>query len=86
MYGYAPYSCLVYTGQKRASDALELGFQMNMNHHVGAGNQPCVISTHRALSPAPDNTSTPKASKSYVLLVTVKNPSILRRRDLQILH
>lgn len=32
-----------YRGQKRAANLLEMGLQMGMKHHVGAGNQTQVL-------------------------------------------
>jgi len=38
MYCCAPHAWCTHVGQKRASDAPELEFQMVVSHHVGVGN------------------------------------------------
>lgn len=40
MYVCEPHAWLVPRGQKKVLELLELELQMDMNHHVCAGNQP----------------------------------------------
>jgi hypothetical protein len=57
-------ACLMYVpgtcrGQKRVFGSLELGLQMVVNHHMGAGTEPQVflgtvsVLNHLSISPSP---------------------------------